>query len=295
MPQVEDQEQTLCNIRQQKVSYTLHATRSIKLGFVDDTTLFNKSHIGHSEKSSLFHLKHVRHIKPSEVEKEFQYVSRHVVELLNCCHPTLLIKWCENLMASEMHKIKLLHQYSMNKLKKLRTTSAVLKVMSLFWSWSNHSILAFLAQFSEIATNLLKDFDSKLHLNSSIAEYPILPPVSSVIPYNNNSYTILTVKCDNVRLQLSLQQVYDIQSTLIEKCEITEHALQLLAVQSTPLPLLQWMIPKLVVTLIGVKIKCHQEYFATKGITEILIHPNIKHTIDDNVKVEKFAQRKVAT
>ena len=73
------------------------------------------------------------------------------------------------------------------------------------------------------------------------------------------------------------------QSVLIEKCEITEHALQLLAVQSNPL-LLQWMILKYIVIIINVNVRQHWQYFAAKGITEITIHPNIKHNIDSHVQ-----------
>ena len=73
------------------------------------------------------------------------------------------------------------------------------------------------------------------------------------------------------------------QSVLIEKCEITEHALQLLAVQISLL-LLQWMISKYIVTIINVNVRQYCQYFATKGITEIIIHPNIKHCIGDGVK-----------
>ena len=264
---------------------TLHDVRTIKLGFVDDSSLFNKSHTHHSRKLSLYicPFQHVKHIKPSEVEKEFHYISGHVVELLSCCHPKLLLKWCKNLMASERHKIKLLPRYSVYKLRKLRTSSAILKMMSIFWSWSNYSILTCLAKLSEIAVALLEDFDSRLYINSSITKYPISPPIPSMIPHNNNSFTILTLRCSR-KLQLNLQVVYDIQSMMIEKCEITQHALQLLAVQSSPL-VLQWMISKCIVTIINVNVRRHHEYFATKGITEIFIHPNIKHYIGGDPKL----------
>ena len=43
-----------------------------------------------------------------KLKKNFTYISGHVVELLSCCDPKLLIKWYENLMASEKHKVKLL-------------------------------------------------------------------------------------------------------------------------------------------------------------------------------------------
>ena len=273
---------------------TLHGTRTIKLGFVDDSTLFNKSHAYHSRISlSLFICPscYVKHIKPSEVETEFHYISGHVLELLSCCDPKLLIKWCENLMASEIHKVKLLPPYSLYKLRKLKCSSPVLKMMSVLWTWNNHSVLKFLARFSEVALTLLEEFDSRLHVNFAFSKYPLLQPKPSVVPYNNNSYTILTMKCDE-KLNLSLQLVHEMQSVLIERCEITEHALQRLAVQSSPLQL-QWMISKYVVTIINVNVRQHCQYFATKGITEILIHPNIKHNIDSHVKAAVITSDKV--
>ena len=273
---------------------TLHGTRTIKLGFVDDSTLFNKSHVDHSRNLSfcICSFQHVRQLKPSEIEEEFHYISRHVVELLSFCHPKLLIKWCENLMASETVKIKLFHKYRLNKMRQLKTSSSILKMMSAFWCWSNHSILTRLAELSEIAVGLLKDFDSRLcDVCSPITEYPVLPPASSVIPYNLYSYTLLTVKCNN-KFQLSLKLVFDIQSLIIEKCEITQHALQLLAAQNSP-PLLQWMIPKCIVSLININVSRHQQYLATKGITEILIRPNIKHCITGDVKTEILTQYQV--
>ena len=264
---------------------TLHGARTIKLGFFDDSTLFNKSHVCYSRIPLQLYIcpfQHVKHIKPSEVEKEFHYISGHVVELLSCCDPKLLIKWCENLMASEIHKVKLLPPYSLYKLRRLKCSSPILKMMSVLWTWNNHSVLKVLARFSEIALTLLEEFDSRLHLNLAFSEYPLLQPKPSMVPYNNNSYTILTMKCDE-KLNLSLQLVHEMQSVLIEKCKITEHALQLLAVQNSPL-LLQWMISKYIVAIINVNVRQHCQYFATKGITEVLIHPNIKHNIDSHVK-----------
>ena len=258
---------------------TLHGARTIKLGFVDDSIFLNKlkdcllvfTHL----------LQHIKHINPLDVEKEFYYLSGHVIELLKCCHPELLKKWCENLMASKIYDIKLLPSYSLYKLRQLKTSSAILKMMSMLWSWSNYSILKCLAEFSEIAAALLEDFDSRLYLNSLIAKYPIPLPDPSMIPHNNNSFTVLTLKC-NRKLQVTLQEVYDMQSMIIEKCEITQHALQLLAIQSSPL-ILQWMISKYIVTVININVRKHHNYFAAKGITEILIHPNVKHCIDGDV------------
>ena len=297
LPYTEYHKQTLDSIKQDTCSNivsTLHGARTIKLGFFDDSTLFNKSHVCYSRIPVQLYIcpfQHVKHIKPSEVEKKFHYISGHVVELLSCCDPKLLIKWCENLMASEMHEIKLLPPHTLYKLRKLNTSSTILKMMSVLWTWNNHSILIYLAKFSEVALTLLEEFNSKLHLKFSITEYLLLQPKPSMVPYNNNSYTILTLKCVK-KLNLSLQLVHEMQSVLIEKCEITEHAFQLLAVQSSPLQL-QWMISKYIVTIINVNVRQNCQYLATKGITEILIHPNIKHTIDNHVKSRMTSPYKV--
>ena len=191
------QYQTILQNTDSKILCTLHGQKTIKLGFADDSILFNKLQDDYSRKLSVFiHLlQHVKHIHASDVEKEFYYLSGHVIKLLSCCHPELLIKWCENLMASEIHKIKLLPSYSVYKLRMLKTSSAILKMMSFFWSWSNHSLLKCLAEFSEIAATLLEDFDSRLYLNSLITKYSIPLPDLSMIPHNNNSFTVLTVKC----------------------------------------------------------------------------------------------------
>ena len=284
LPYTVCEHQPLVQDTDSKILCTLHGTRTTKLGFADDSVLFSKLRNDYSKKLLVFtHLfQHVKPINPSEVEKEFHYLSGHVIELLTCCHPELLRKWCENLMASEIHDIKLLPPYSLCKLRQLKTSSAILKMMSMFWSWSNHYILKCLAEFSEIAAALLEDFDSRLYFNFLIIKYPIPLPTTSIVPHNNNSFTVLTLKC-NRKLPVTLQEVYDIQSMIIEKCEIIQHALQLITVQSSPL-ILQWMISKYIVSIIDRNVRKYHNYFATKGITEILVYPNIKHNINDYVK-----------
>ena len=263
--------------------------------FFHGTTRFGKSQTCtywlKSPSLDLCPLQYVKCINPSDVDKEFYYLSGHVIELLNCCHPELLIKWCENLMAFEDCDCKLLPRYFVFRLRQLKSSLAILKMMSLFWSWSNHSVLKCLAGFSEVATALLEEFDSRLYLNSLITKYPIPLPDPSMIPHNNSSFTVLTLKC-NRKLQVTLQEVYDIQSMIIEKCEITQHALQLLAVQSSPL-MLQWMTSKYVVEFINCNLRKHRKYFASKGFTEILIHPNMMHCFDGGINKDSILLTKV--
>ena len=88
LPHLEYEQQNLDSIPQEvdfSVGNTLHGTRTIMSHFVDDYALFNMSYDCHSRISSLFihPFHHVKHMKPSEAELEFNYISRHVVELLS--------------------------------------------------------------------------------------------------------------------------------------------------------------------------------------------------------------------
>ena len=250
----------------------------------DDNIIFKKSRLYQSSIMSLLvcplHL--LKHINPSEVESEFHYVTGHVIELLSYYHPALLIERCRQLMASGIHKIKLLPIDYIKRLRNLKTSSAILKVLRVFWSWSNHSILGFLAQFSELAITLLEEFDSQLVLSYPIAHYPFLS--TPVTPCDDNNYTMLTLKCGD-NLKVSLKLVYDMQSALMQKCEITQYALQLVAVREDPVEL-QWMIPFSIVDLVNKNVNHHLQYFAIKGISEILIHPDAKYYIKYDINAE---------
>ena len=264
----------------QTTANTLHSRQT-----TDDCVLFKKPHVYESSIMSLlvFPLQYLKHIKPSEVESEFHYVTEHVIELLRYCHPALLVQRCRQLMASEIHKINLFSINCIKKLKSFQASSTLLKMLSVFWSWSNHSILTFLAQFSELAVILLEEFDSRLLLSISITD-DTFPPL--LHPYEHNYYTLLTFKCKDC-LQCSFQLVCDMQSILIEKCQITHHALQLLSVQRDPLEL-HWMIPNRVVDLINKKISQHYQCFFSKGVVVILIYIDKKYYINHDLKTESM-------
>ena len=231
------------------------------------------------QRSSSFHQLHChKHLRPSTVERVFQYTVRHVTELLSCCDPELLIKWCENLMASDTHQIKLFTANFINQIRQLKSLAAMLKMLSHYWNWSNYSILKVLAQFSKLALDLLEEFGTRLNTIHPITEYPIGSLAVSMFPYDSSSYTVLTLECDH-KLNYSLQLVYDMQSLITENCDITQHALLLLAVDSDPTRL-HWMIPKSVVTIVNTRVmECSQLLFS-KGIVRIFIYPSTVHVLD---------------
>ena len=228
----------------------------------------------------IFPLHHVKHIKPSEIESEFHYMTKHVIELLSYCHPILLIERCRQLMASEIHKIKLFSIPYLNKLKSFKTSSAILTMLSKQWTWSNFSILRYLADFSRLSVTLLEEFNLRIVLSYPVVYYPF---PSLAVSFDDNDYTFLTFQCKDI-IKESLHLVNDMQSMLTEKCEITQHALQLLGVQSDPIEL-KWRIPLNVVDLMNKKINQHIQCFASKRINAILIYPDTKFCIKYDVKV----------
>ena len=214
----------------------------------------------------------------SSIDLLFLYVIGKVNKLLQTYKPEL-IKLCENLKASEVHDIDL---FSADHIKDLSGCDSMLMKISSLFSWSNHSVLKSLAGCSSEAIKLLDEFESKLDLHQSVTSYPIFHLYSNMIPSDTSAYTILAVRCKVELYECSLQYVYDVQSVMIEKCDITQHCLQLLAVRSDP-TILYWTIPKCVVDLINTNVPLHSGYLYSKGILEVLVYPYLLLTTGDDV------------
>ena len=258
-----------------------HSLRGTKMISMDDSTAATVLHSFpklSQRRSSFCQLRCLKHLRPSTVERVFQYTVRHVIELLSCCDPILLIKWCENLMASNTHQIKLFTANFIDKFRQLKTSPAILRMLSHYWAWSNYSILKVLAQFSKLALDMLEEFDARVNTMLPITEYPISSLAVSMFPYDTSCYTELIFECDQ-KLNHSLQLVFDMQSLITENCDITQHVLLLLAVDSNPTRL-YWMIPKSVVTIVSTRlIQCSQLLFS-KGIMRIFIYPSTVHILN---------------
>ena len=146
------------------------------------------------QRSFSFHQLHFfKHLRPSTVERVFQYTVRHVTELLGCCDPELLIKWCKNLMVSDTHQIKLFTADFIDKIRQLKSSPPILKMLSHYCTWSNYSIFKVLAQLSKLALDLLEEFGTRLNTMFPITEYPIRSLAVSMLPYDTSSYTVLTL------------------------------------------------------------------------------------------------------
>ena len=265
---------------QSLVTEALCGTRTALTTSLDDNVMVNLPHstLHRIASSSFSELNCLKHLKPSTVDRVFQYTVKHVIELLSCCDPNLLIKWCEHLMASDTHKIKLFTTNFMDKIKQLKSSNAILKMLSHFWAWSNYSILRVLAQFSKLALDMLEEFGTGLNTMLPIAEYPLTSLSVSMFPYDTGSYTVLTLECVH-KLNYSLQLVYDMQSVITENCDITQHALLLLAVESNPTRL-YWMIPRSVVPIVNTRVIECSQFLVSKGVMKIFIYPSTVHVLD---------------
>ena len=183
-------------------------------------------------------------------------------------------------MASDQHDIKLYSHYQL-KLFSQYNNAMLLRMLCSF-TWSNFSILRSLVSYCNNAVKLLDKFESDFDSLQLIASYPIPCFSTNMIPSITSTYTILAIRCRVELYESSLQYIYDVQSVMIEKCDITQHCLQLLAVRSDP-TILYWTIPKCVVDLINTNVPLHSEYLSSRGILEVLLYPKLLLTIGDDV------------
>ena len=167
------------------------------------------------------------YINPSSVHILFLQVSDSVIELLRSCHVEALVDICERLMASNKHAISYFSDVQLSKFKKCENLPLLLQRLSLFFTWSNHSILRVLADHCSKAVNILDDFECRIDYFHLIASYPTPRFSFNMIPFDTSTHTILGIRCDQELYEFTLQYIYDMQSVMMEICDITQHCLQL--------------------------------------------------------------------
>ena len=222
---------------------------------------------------------------PSSLHVLFLDLLDQVKEL---CDTSLLVEQCHSLLASETYRINFFSDSYKESLNNFSSSPSLLQYLSFLFTWSDHSILTALINSSRKAVQLLNEFDSLLDPCSIIVSYPVCMFSLSMIPSEDSPYTLLAIRCDKELWQCSLQYVFNIRSILIELCEITQHCLQLLAIQSDP-TIFYWNIPKCVVELISNNILQHHELLCSQRIAEVLIYPRKVIFINDDIKVGSLA------
>ena len=159
------------------------------------------------------------------------------------------------------------------------------------WTWNNHSILRALLEACSCqdGIKMLDDFESQIDTNQPLELFPIPPPSMKIAPSLSSGCTVLSIREEYSRDEpVPLQYVHDVARIMIEKLNISSHALQLLAARSNPL-MLYWMIPKSVVPLISEGVNEHLDFLKENGLSEIAIYPNTILFATDNLSHGSFA------
>ena len=211
-----------------------------------------------------------------------------VKELLQWYDTGLLAESLKTLMASETHRINLFPDSYVANLSNYTRAASVLQYLSFLFTWSDHSILRILVSCCPEAIQLLDEFDCFLDPFNAIVSYPIDVFSLSMIPSEDSLFTLLAIRIYMELWQCSLQYVFYVRSILVELCEITQHCLQLIAVQSDP-TIFFWNIHKSVVGLIRVNLLKHVEDLYLQGIVEATVYPKQLIFAYDDIVVGSFS------
>lgn len=203
--------------------------------------------------------------------------------------PTKLLDDCERLMASRTYSTPLFEKDYLKSFRKFKP-KVLFQALSIFWTWSDHSILRELLSLGKhtAALTLLDKFDRYLESSMSLAikNFPLPILSKQMIPTNIDicMHTILAIKIKKAYTKCTLQNILEARKSLINICEITRNALQLLGVLNnySDFTLIYWLIPTCVVSLITTKIM-DSKSLHDKQIMEIAIYPNTVFCTGTNI------------
>ena len=192
-----------------------------------------------------------------------------------------LLDDCETLMASEKYSTPLFEKDYLKIFNEFKP-EVLFQALSIFWTWSDHSILRELLSLGKHtgALSLLDKFDQYLESAEplDIEKFPLQILSKQMAPNNINicTHTILAIKIKKAYNKCTLQHIFEARNSLVNICEIARNALQLLGVLNnySHYTMIYWIIPTCVVSLITTKIMDSESLFE-KEIIEIAIYPNI--------------------
>jgi len=214
----------------------------------------------------------MKYFKPSTVADEFSYVNEQVIKLFHSHDPELLIEQCETIIASNVDGTKLFSYDQIQHLNEYSNTPLLLQELSHLWSWSNHSVLRVLVGSCDEAIKLLDEFDCCLDPLEPITSYP----VSEITPTHVTTQAILNVKFTKKKHKFTLQDVFDMCSLVVNRCDVTRYCLQFLATKhGQDFITVYWSIPNCTVNLISSKVLHYRNFFCTMGVLEVKIYPYV--------------------
>ena len=196
--------------------------------------------------------------------------------ILQKCNYQVFLEACNKLFVYASHS-KVEPLLPSNYFARLDTVKEILERLSFLWSWHNCFVLRTLLEACDCrdGLKLLDDFESQVDVNQPIELFPIPRLSSKMAPSSSSAYTILSIRSEHYQdQQAPLRYTKEVAAIMEKTFGISQHALQLLAVQLTPL-VMYWMIPKSIVPLISREIHKHVNVLRYTGFLEITAYPSI--------------------
>jgi len=217
----------------------------------------------------------IENYKLTSLITEYINMTTEICKTLETCDSEVLIKGCEHLMASDTHQIPLFPREFTDNLRKTCFASIIIQKLASLTNWSDHSILNSVVEVCNVpeAAALLTKFAARVDPSQPLTKFPIPAPSHHMVPYGASTYTVLAVQLNLQLHHSTLQSVLDTRSLIQEKCEITPHCLQLLAVAKTIHTMIYWTIPKHLTSLIASKVQQYQSDLHQNGIQQVAIYP----------------------
>ena len=214
-----------------------------------------------------------------------------LAHLLQSVDPEITSDLCGSLRASAISDIPLFPKEFMAVLEESKTSEDLIHKVVPFSNWCDHSILYSIVEACNVpeATALLTQFDARIDPSQPLIKYPIPFPTHQMVPYDNSTHTVLAVQLNQQLNYSTLQTVLDTRSLIQEKCEVTPHCLQLLAVAKTTHTIIYWTIPKHVASLITSKVQQFQSDLHQNGIQQVAVYPGTALVTGSALTVGPFA------
>jgi len=187
-------------------------------------------------------------------------------------------------MASNIHNIQLFSENSLKKMLSCEIPFLVQLYLLSFTTWLDNSLLRELVAASEngAAIKLVKKFDSIFLYDHHITSYPLPTPSQLMIPLDDSDYTVVATMHSKSLKETTLKQVKDTKMLLVDRWQITEHSIQLIAVQAQ-FDYLYWLIPKTVAPLVT-----HSDVMLKDGIMTF-VFPDTFFSDDHDSVIRKLA------
>ena len=209
-----------------------------------------------------------------DLHLKFLNLVNNLVMQMSTADVAVLVKQCGTMMASEVHKIPLFTADFMNKLSNCIYPFIFSIYLLPFMSWFDHSILKELVRSSNHKETLrhVDQFILNVDYNKPIVACPIPEFSQLVISLDNSDYTLLATKSVRSFNELTLKDLANIKRLLVQRLEITNHAILLTGLNNTSY-CIYWLIPSQIRPLVNDKLNKDQLKLWDKGIVLTTLLP----------------------